>query len=463
VACIFFVPWPFPSHGTASLKLARTLRSDGHDVVYVSIGKEDPRYAAHGFRSLVILQDVLPEGPLGVFQRYSGWRLEWAIRRGLPGFIDGLDRELPPLIGQHRPALAIVDRMLPYVPLFFHRDGVPSALFFTVLPFEFDATLGPPSSGLPPPRTTPERVRSWLHWRLYLVGQRQAMRRLGLHRMYPRLAARCNFPLEKLKVNRFAEYLPQVAELIACDASFDVPRTPKPQRFYLGPCIDLERAEPAFDWSLLDERRKLAYCSLGSQPHTYADAAGFFLKVREAFAGVPGWQAVISAGDLYEPLVRRMTGPAPNVVVVKDAPQLSLLRRAAVMLTHGGLGSIKESLYFGVPLVVCPASGDQISNGARVARYGIGLVGSLRRSTGAEIRRLVLEVSASAAIRSRVDAMRTQFVNSQHNPPILAAAAQIIAEGVAGDYAGRTAPVDHGSAEALPRERGSGRLGVGSE
>jgi UDP:flavonoid glycosyltransferase YjiC (YdhE family) len=64
-----------------------------------------------------------------------------------------------------------------------------------------------------------------------------------------------------------------------------------------------------------------------------------------------------------------------NVVVLQRAPQITILKRASAMITHGGLGSVKECVAHGVPMLVFPLDVDQPGNAARVAHHGLGLVG----------------------------------------------------------------------------------------
>ena len=51
--------------------------------------------------------------------------------------------------------------------------------------------------------------------------------------------------------------------------------------------------------------------------------------------------------------------PPPNVVVRPHVPQLDVLRRASVFVSHGGMNSVSESLLHGVPLVCVPQMGEQ--------------------------------------------------------------------------------------------------------
>jgi UDP:flavonoid glycosyltransferase YjiC (YdhE family) len=44
-------------------------------------------------------------------------------------------------------------------------------------------------------------------------------------------------------------------------------------------------------------------------------------------------------------------GPIPaNFIVQASVPQLEILQRAGLFITHGGMNSASEAMYYGVPL-----------------------------------------------------------------------------------------------------------------
>jgi len=66
-------------------------------------------------------------------------------------------------------------------------------------------------------------------------------------------------------------------------------------------------------------------------------------------------------------------GPIPpNTVIVPAAPQIELLKRAALCLTHAGLNTTLEALGLGVPLVAIPIGYDQPGVAARIAYHRVG-------------------------------------------------------------------------------------------
>jgi MGT family glycosyltransferase len=67
-------------------------------------------------------------------------------------------------------------------------------------------------------------------------------------------------------------------------------------------------------------------------------------------------------------------GPLPrNVRVERFVPHGSILERAAVAVTHGGMGATQKALAAGVPCVVVPFGRDQLEVAARVVHSGAGV------------------------------------------------------------------------------------------
>ena len=53
-----------------------------------------------------------------------------------------------------------------------------------------------------------------------------------------------------------------------------------------------------------------------------------------------------------------------NIFIYPHVPQLKILQRASLFITHGGMNSVNEALYYGTPMLVIPVGNDQ----PRVAR-----------------------------------------------------------------------------------------------
>nr|WP_296487276.1 glycosyltransferase [uncultured Acetatifactor sp.] len=63
-----------------------------------------------------------------------------------------------------------------------------------------------------------------------------------------------------------------------------------------------------------------------------------------------------------------------NFIVRPFVNQNEILRHADLFITAGGVNSIHEALYFGVPCLLCPQQGEQLLNGRQFQRLGFGRI-----------------------------------------------------------------------------------------
>ena len=80
---------------------------------------------------------------------------------------------------------------------------------------------------------------------------------------------------------------------------------------------------------------------------------------------------VLAAKNGREPA--RALKPGPNTTVVDWVPYSQVFPPADVVVCHGGHGTVMRALTSGAAVVVCPASGDQYENAARVRWAGLGV------------------------------------------------------------------------------------------
>jgi MGT family glycosyltransferase len=84
---------------------------------------------------------------------------------------------------------------------------------------------------------------------------------------------------------------------------------------------------------------------------------------------------VLAIGNILRP---EQIGPIPNnAIVVNNAPQLELLQKASVCITHAGFNTVLEALTQGVPQIAIPVTNDQPGVAARIADKKTGKTTSL--------------------------------------------------------------------------------------
>jgi zeaxanthin glucosyltransferase len=87
-------------------------------------------------------------------------------------------------------------------------------------------------------------------------------------------------------------------------------------------------------------------------------------------AAIPGRQLILSIGSNIQ---TDDIGPIPaGAIVVSMAPQIELLKRAELCITHAGINTTLESLALGVPMVAIPVGFDQPGIAARIVYHGVG-------------------------------------------------------------------------------------------
>jgi MGT family glycosyltransferase len=156
---------------------------------------------------------------------------------------------------------------------------------------------------------------------------------------------------------------------------------------FVGPCCAFRPDIPPFPFEQLDGR-PLVLISLGT---VYARRPDFLRKCMAELADGP-WQVVLGTGGD----TGIADGAPENFIVRPSVPQLDILRRAAVFVTHGGMNSVQEALYFGVPMVMAPQAADQFWISARAAELGAAVVLDSSRLKAGTIRAAVAEVLAGA-------------------------------------------------------------------
>lgn len=88
-------------------------------------------------------------------------------------------------------------------------------------------------------------------------------------------------------------------------------------------------------------------------------AVDFYRLCFEAFAKTP-YTVVLSVGRHIA--IADLGALSPNFNVRNHVPQLAVLKQSRLFVTHGGMNSVNEGLFFGVPLMVFPQGADQHRN-----------------------------------------------------------------------------------------------------
>lgn len=191
--------------------------------------------------------------------------------------------------------------------------------------------------------------------------------------------------------------LAQITQLVK---EFDFNRPNLPAYFhYVGPYRRSARSETPFPFHRLDGRR-LIYASLGT---SRGDRVDIWQAIADACAELDAQLVISLGGAPRTPEIAELPG-AP--LVVDFAPQIELLSRASVVITHAGLNTVMEALGNGVPMIAVPITGDQFGVAARLTHCGAGKIIHSKDFRAATVKAAVQEMLNEPQCRVRAAAMR---------------------------------------------------------
>ncbi len=118
-------------------------------------------------------------------------------------------------------------------------------------------------------------------------------------------------------------------------------------------------------------------------------------------------QVVLSVGRRIS--IESLGRPPANILVQAHVPQLQILERAAAFVTHGGMNSVSESLFHGVPVVVIPQMSEQEFVARRTEELGAGVFLAKEAVTPESLRAAVERLLADDGFRVRARAIGESF------------------------------------------------------
>ena len=130
---------------------------------------------------------------------------------------------------------------------------------------------------------------------------------------------------------------------------------------FVGPSI-----RPAADM-FTKKRDKLIYISMGTVNNNMMP---LYKRCISALADTD-YQVILSVGNLVS--IDQFGQLPENISVFPHVDQIAVLEQADVFVSHCGMNSASESLYFGVPLVLLPQTAEQSGVAERVYQLGAGI------------------------------------------------------------------------------------------
>lgn len=336
-----FFGLPVHGHLNPTLPLVRELTRRGEEVIYLSTDEHSARIAATGATYRAYRNGFLPE--LGSVARRMD-ELAWLFMRTTS---EVLAEELESYRAE-RPDYVITDSVAPWGHWVGEILGVPVVTSVPTFAFNRHVIRYGVTHGV-----RPRSAGQFLSKLRHIMRAARLMRRL-------RREYRVKGPgLMPIGGQSGLTLVYTSRDFQPCAETFD-------DRYaFVGPLFESRGDAGDFPWTSL-RHRVLVYVSLGT---LFNDALPFYRTCFEALSGVDA-QIVLSVGGRIS-LESLGTAPA-NILVRTHVPQVELLTKTTVFVTHGGMNSVSESLFSAVPMVVIPQMSEQEIVGRRVEELGAG-------------------------------------------------------------------------------------------
>lgn len=167
---------------------------------------------------------------------------------------------------------------------------------------------------------------------------------------------------------------------------------------FVGPLI-----RPATD-KIEKNRDKLIYISMGTVNN---DMMPFYKSCISALADTD-YQVIMSVGNLVS--VDDFGKLPENISVYSYVDQIAVLEKADVFVSHCGMNSVSESLYFEVPLVMLPQTSEQKGVAERVSQLDAGI--KLDKSDGALVLNAINKILSDSTYKQNAGKIAESFKNS---------------------------------------------------
>ena len=378
---------PVSGHLNPMTALGRELKQRGHQVTFFQMPDVEEKVRKEGLDFWAIGESDHPLGSLPKSVAELGKRSGLEALRFTIKAIDKtttmICRDAPNAIKNARVEILLVDQQEPAGASVAEHMNIPFVSVANALAINQEAQV--------PPFFT-----SWNYQKSWYGSLRNQIGYWGFEQIFKPINSalaeyrrQWNLPVQ----SNLDDYSSKLAQISQQTSDFDFPRQNLPPCFhYTGPFRNLSPNVVPFPYEKLTGQ-PLIYASLGTLQNRKQE---IFHCIAAACKGLDA-QLVLSlgGGGRLEDLPELPGSP----LVVEYAPQLDLLTRATLTITHAGLNTVLESLSNGVPMVAIPITNDQPGVGARLSWTGAGEVLSLNSLNISNLKTAVQKVFKEESYR----------------------------------------------------------------
>lgn len=391
----FGIICPTGSHLTTCFSLGFELQRRGHRITFLNVVDVQDKVLAANFGFRAFDETEFPGSQVRLADRIGQLSGMAAVKETIKVVEQDFRvilQQAPAIIKKEDIQALLVDQCSPVGGTVADFLNIPFISLCNALPLNREMSIPPPFTSWQYSSSWGAKLRNQAGYMLFNVLVKRVRRLTDEYRQQWKLRP----------YSQPNEQFSQLAQLSQQPVEFEFPRTNLlPHFHFTGPYhSSIGRENVFFPWDKLTGQ-PLVYASLGT-------ILGQLSSVFEAIAAACvelDVQLVIALGGRM-PLAAMSTLPGAPLVV-SYAPQLELLKRAALTITHAGLNTVLESLSYGVPMVAIPITNDQPGVAARIVWSGAGEMIPVSRLTVASLRSIIRKVLAQDSYK--VQALRLQL------------------------------------------------------
>jgi len=375
-------------HWLPVVSLAQQLKAKGHTVAFMGIPDNEAIVQPYGLTFYPILEKFYPLGYTSenkVQDLSKRWRPEH-----LTPITNGL---LDPVINGYAPDLLV--------------SGYFTAIETLLIYYKYGLNFTITTTYLRHPEEDPA-----IHALQKLMGLPKPLALQLMEKVY-------TGDLASLTVDEFVRPLEEFTELIPCPKDFDFDHYQHMNNVvYIEPLVERTYVGTPPKLPDLPVGKEIIFATAGSMVHDYIHRARhFFLEMIKMMKGqgMQGYYLVLAVGPQF---MEEDWGEIPsNVTKLAWVPQWDLLQKTSVAFIHGGLATLKESIYWGVPTVVIPLGKDQMENALRLHDKQIGITSNADSVDQDVLRNLLIRVRTDVWIKNNLDRMKALFRQIESEKP----------------------------------------------
>ena len=352
---------PVPGHLNPFGALGRELIERGHQVTLIHMPDLAERAKAEGLGFEAIGEEHFPPGSLAEslaqLSRLDGLAALRFTIGAIRKTTEMMCRDAPEAVQKAAIGALLVDQTEPAGAAVAEYLGLPFVTICNALALNREPDIPPPFTAWNYHPSWWARARNRAGYAIFDQIMRPVRRVVDKYRAQWKLRER----------GSTEDFFSRLAQIGQQPPAFDFPRRNLPDHFHYAGPLRKPAKQIDFPWDRLDGR-PLVYASLGTLQIRKEQIFRYFA---EACLDLNLQVVIAHGGGLDNAAVSSLP---PNTLAVNYAPQLEVLARAQLTLTHAGLNTVLDSLSQGVPLVAVPITYEQPAIASRIRWSGAGEV-----------------------------------------------------------------------------------------